>query len=439
MKRLAPYLGRDVTMHHTMRRLLRLTRWLAAGLLLLAVAALALFLLARAALAPGPEDHWTTRIGSGRLSMEASMPSLVLLATAPWVGPWLHGHKLRTPHGVVHMAWVKRTRTLALRCSPCTVAMPALGSGPVQVQDLRLTVRREGVQLRGEASAVGGAGVINAKWRGQIDKSSLQLNASTDEAPVAQWYALLAPQLPELRHGHIAGTLALDAQVMLPQGKLVLKPSLKGFRVSGLGTDAWVHARTSCGRRSGLRQDAWLARAVIAAEDQRFYEHGGYDLAELSAALGLNQSQGQVARGGSTLSQQLAKLLVTGSERSLQRKLRELLYAVEMEETLSKARILRLYLDNAPWGPGICGAESASRHYFGTPARKLEPAQAVWLAAMLNNPGMHAREWAASGQIDLKRAQWVGNNLRGGVGRRQREAVVESIAAAEWATGTAED
>ena len=71
-----------------------------------------------------------------------------------------------------------------------------------------------------------------------------------------------------------------------------------------------------------------------------------------------------------------------------------------MEQTLGKARILQLYLDNAPWGAGLCGAEAAARRYFKRSARNLEPAQAVWLAAMLNNPGAAVEKWQRDGQID---------------------------------------
>jgi monofunctional glycosyltransferase len=147
---------------------------------------------------------------------------------------------------------------------------------------------------------------------------------------------------------------------------------------------------------------------------------------ELTESFAKNQRSAQIERGASTLSQQLAKLLVTGAERSPVRKLRELLYAVEMEDTLGKARILRLYLDNAPWGPGICGAEAAAKHYFGTTARKLEARQAVWLAAMLHNPGMEAARWARSGEINVERAQWVVKGLRT-VPRSERAALAESL------------
>ena len=151
---------------------------------------------------------------------------------------------------------------------------------------------------------------------------------------------------------------------------------------------------------------------MIAAEDQRFFSHPGYDLAELMPRRSKpTRRPAQVERGGSTLTQQLAKLLVTGGERTADRKLRELLYAVEMEQTLGKARILQLYLDNAPWGSNLCGAEAAARRYFKRSARNLEPAQAVWLAAMLHNPSVAVEKWQRDG-TDRRGARQGGRRRR---------------------------
>ena len=184
-----------------------------------------------------------------------------------------------------------------------------------------------------------------------------------------------------------------------------------------------MRARPAATAASRLTPESWLARAVIAAEDQRFYEHGGYDLAELGAALAQNQDspdEGRAGRGASTLTQQLAKLLVTGDERSPARKLRELLYAVEMEQTLGKNRILRLYLAHAPWGNGICGAEAAVKTLLRPPgdcaeARRRPPG---W------PPCCTTRRWKpnagrSTGQINVARTQWVLMGMRA-LPRQQR-------------------
>jgi membrane peptidoglycan carboxypeptidase len=182
---------------------------------------------------------------------------------------------------------------------------------------------------------------------------------------------------------------------------------------------------------SKLTPESWLSRAVIAAEDQRFWDHPGYDIVEVAESFALNQDKQRIARGASTLSQQAARLLVTGGERSPARKLRELLYAVEMEQTLGKARILHLYLDNAPWGEGLCGADAAALHYFGVRANELRMTQAAWLAAMLHNPDMEAKRWAERGTIDTARAQWVLLGMRG-MPRPRRMEIAEDIPLLDW-------
>src|SRR5205823_4524948 len=193
------------------------------------------------------------------------------------------------------------------------------------------------------------------------------LTLSLADTPLADAYALFAGDIPEVRHARIDGRLRLDARLRLPQRQLTLQPRIEGFVVAGLGTEALIDSVPGCAAPSPRGFGTWLPRAVIAAEDQRFYEHTGYDLREIDAAWSQNQRDGGAARGGSTLSQQVAKLVYTGGERQHLRKLRELLYAVELDRTLGKARVLHLYLAMAPWGEGQCGAAAAARHYLHKP------------------------------------------------------------------------
>lgn len=78
-----------------------------------------------------------------------------------------------------------------------------------------------------------------------------------------------------------------------------------------------------------------------------------------------------------------------------------------MERTLGKPLILQLYLNLAPWGDDVCGAEAASRYYFGVRSDVLSPMQAAWLAAMLHNPEQEVERWRRTGQINIARTQWV--------------------------------
>jgi hypothetical protein len=119
-----------------------------------------------------------------------------------------------------------------------------------------------------------------------------------------------------------------------------------------------------------------------------------------------------LTRGASTISQQLARTLFTGGERTGARKLRELLYAVEMERTLGKDMILALYLNTVHWGSGICGADAAARTYFGKPPRQLTPLEAAWLAAILPNPERAFDEEFLANAPDRDRAARVLQQMR---------------------------
>lgn len=413
-----------------MNKGLRLLLW---GLLaLLLTAAVAAVAVVRIALAPA-KDEWAVDWRVGPFTVPVGVPTVLRLATSSWIAPRLDGRRLQTTQGPIDLHWDAPRTQLALRCAPCRLGLAAMGSQPLQLTELRLTAQRDVDVLRGELDAVPASAStesLHGRWQGRLTQRDLHIDASFDEAPIARWYAVLATGLPELERARIGGTASGRLQVQLPSGTLGLQPRISGFTVEGLGTEALLNARSQCGPSAQLKADSWLARAVIAAEDQRFFQHPGFDLIELQAAFDRNQHKGAVERGGSTLTQQLAKVLVTGSERSLQRKLRELLYAVDMEQQLGKARILQLYLDHAPWGR-VCGAEAAARFYFGRPAARLEPAQAVWLAAMLHAPSAAAERWQREGGLDPQRVQWVAEGIRG-IGRGQREALLRSVTQARY-------
>jgi monofunctional glycosyltransferase len=399
--------------------------------LLLAAAAVAIgaFYVARAVLAPLPGE-WSVPLKWGPLELRAGVPSAIRLATSTLGGPLIDGRAVPTRGGRLQLQWEASSRTLLLRCAPCILQPPGLGQEALQLAEAQATARRQGELLSGEIVS----GRVRGAWQGELAQGHLRLRLSIPATPLADGYALFAHHIPELAQARIGGSFSLQAQLSLPSGSLTVAPSIEGFQVAGLGTEALAGARSSCARgqrTSRLTSESWLARAAIAAEDQRFWDHPGYDLAELASSLTRNHEAHRIERGASTLSQQLAKLLITGDERSPVRKLRELLYAVEMERTLGKPRILRLYLDNAPWGPGLCGAEAAAQHYFGVRAHELTAAQASWLAAMLHNPVAEARQWADSGRINLARAQWVALGLRG-LSRKQKLALAQAMSEADW-------
>lgn len=139
------------------------------------------------------------------------------------------------------------------------------------------------------------------------------------------------------------------------------------------------------------RISANLKRAVVAAEDAKFLDHQGFDWEAIQKAIEKNEREGRVVAGASTISQQLAKNLFLSGERTWARKGEEALITWMLENTLSKRRILELYLNFAEWGEGIFGAESAARHHFGVSAAALTPEQSAWLAAILPSPMRYDR------------------------------------------------
>ena len=129
-----------------------------------------------------------------------------------------------------------------------------------------------------------------------------------------------------------------------------------------------------------------LKRAIIASEDANFSDHDGVDWDALEKAYEKNNQKHKVVRGGSTITQQLAKNLFLSGARSYLRKGEELIITFMLETLMDKERIFEIYLNSVEFGSGIFGAEAAARHYYGTSAANLGPSQAARLAVMLPNP-----------------------------------------------------
>ena len=132
-----------------------------------------------------------------------------------------------------------------------------------------------------------------------------------------------------------------------------------------------------------------LKRAVVAAEDARFLDHEGFDWEGIQKALEKNLKRGRIVAGGSTISQQLAKNLFLSGSRTPWRKAEEALITLMLERTMSKQRILEIYLNVIEWGVGVFGAEAAARHYYHVSAGQLSAGQAAKLAAMIPNPSFY--------------------------------------------------
>jgi monofunctional glycosyltransferase len=179
---------------------------------------------------------------------------------------------------------------------------------------------------------------------------------------------------------------------------LLAMPNISALRTTNPTVTALMEARQAQAKAQGhtverhwmwvplSRISPYLRQAVVAAEDASFFTHEGFDWEGIKDAALYNLEAGELKRGGSTITQQLAKNLYLSSERSLLRKARETLITRSLEQHLTKERILELYLNIAEWGKGIYGAEAAARHHFKKSARTLTSDEAAWLAAILPSP-----------------------------------------------------
>ena len=154
----------------------------------------------------------------------------------------------------------------------------------------------------------------------------------------------------------------------------------------------------------------WMGLAVIAAEDQKFPEHWGFDVSAIEKALAHNERNENRIRGASTLSQQTAKNLFLWDGRSWVRKGLEAGLTLGMETVWSKKRILTVYLNIAEFGDGIFGVEAAAQRYFHKPASRLSLSEAALLAAVLPNP-LRFKANAPSGYVRSRQA-WIIRQMR---------------------------
>ena len=193
----------------------------------------------------------------------------------------------------------------------------------------------------------------------------------------------------------LLGGFALAAYVWLG---LPGRGEVRALAATNPGTTGVMRQREKEAQAAGRtprRQQTWvplsrvsrhLVHAVLSSEDQKFFGHEGVDWDAIEKAVQEDRKQGRLARGGSTITQQLAKNLFFTTHKSPVRKLRELLVARWLEEDLTKRRILELYLNVIEWGDGVYGAEAAAQRYYGKPASSLDADEAAGLAAMIPNP-----------------------------------------------------
>ncbi|NWG01908.1 MAG: monofunctional biosynthetic peptidoglycan transglycosylase [Syntrophaceae bacterium] len=186
-------------------------------------------------------------------------------------------------------------------------------------------------------------------------------------ALVSLLYLLWMPDLSKLRKENPKKTALMEYR------EKALKEKRRPYRVNQI----WVPLS---------RISPYLIKAVLIAEDDKFWKHEGFDYEAIQKAIEEDIKAKKFKLGGSTITQQLARNLYLSPEKSLIRKISEAVITWRMEQVLSKKRILELYLNMVEWGDGIFGVEAASRHYYGKPSSELNPEEAARLAAVLPNP-----------------------------------------------------
>jgi hypothetical protein len=378
--------------------------------------------------------RWHTELAG--LPLTLPVTDALRFATTPLGGHLLDDRRLQTRYGPVEIKWRAAAGQLQVRCAPCRIDIPGISGRALDIASLQLSLQRSGDRLWGQIES----GKVRADWWAMLGEDHISLAGALPDTPLAAVYALFGDAIAESAVAKIDGHVAMRVDLQFPSGEWRIDAHTQGLHVSGLGTGRLrgaapsftpaTHAITINDYRLRERDTQpgtgpgrhYLRRAVIAAEDQNFFEHAGYDTQAMAASFSTNVDHGGILLGASTLTQQLAKILFVGDERSHVRKLRELLYAVEMERTLGKAQILELYLATAPWGENLFGADEAARHYFGKPTEALNIAEAAWLAGMLRNPARALDDPAAH----LQRSLWVVDGMRR-ISHRQRKHALREL------------
>ncbi|HHE31610.1 MAG TPA: monofunctional biosynthetic peptidoglycan transglycosylase [Chlorobaculum parvum] len=186
--------------------------------------------------------------------------------------------------------------------------------------------------------------------------------------------------------------------LLVDVGRYLVAPNVAELKTVNPETTVFIKSRKAQWRRDGIdrtitqrwvplsRVSPMLVKAVLIAEDDKFWHHEGFDYEAIRSAVEKDIEAREFRFGASTISQQLAKNLYLSPSKNPVRKLQEAILTWRLERTLSKRRILELYINIVEWGDGIFGIEAAAKHYYGISASQLTANQAARLAAVLPNP-----------------------------------------------------
>lgn len=318
------------------------------------------------------------------------------------VGDKLPAFNTRYGRIQLHSHETQRGLEVEAICEECRIQDHLVSSQPFTPGDARVTGVVKGKHFVGDVRVESIRIAVDVQWDGESTRGSVELPPT----PIKDLYHAIRSIVPEADKAQITGAISGKGTFVWPDFQLVFEPRIEDFTVTGLvdpsryrsgrfsyrakderGEEIQVESGEGTPRWMPLNEiGKFLPDAIMAIEDQAFYNHHGYVVQSMVEASRFNRRKGMVKRGGSTLTQQLAKNLFLTDERTYARKFRELLYAVEIDHELGKPRVLELYLNVVEWGPGIFGAKSASTLYFDRPPGALRPEQAAWLASILRSP-----------------------------------------------------
>ncbi|WP_298964527.1 PBP1A family penicillin-binding protein [uncultured Methylobacterium sp.] len=253
-------------------------------------------------------------------------------------------------------------------------------------------------------------------------------------------------RVPWRRGAAIAAVLAVAAALgtfvyalaTLPvNGGLVVEPTSSALVVRSEAGQAFATRGIIKGAKLSPRDvPPVLAQAIVAIEDRRFYDHPGIDLRGLARAALRNAAAGGTREGGSTLTQQLVRMMYLSQDRTLKRKVQEAVLALWLESQLDKQEILTRYLNTAYFGAGVYGADAAAQRYFGKPARDLTLPEAAMLAGLVRAPSQLAPHRNLDGARGRAAQVLDAMTETGAITREQAEAAKRSPATVQVPTET---
>ncbi len=329
---------------------------------------------------------------------------------------------------------------LELKSDSLAVKHSLLAKHPVELQDVSSRVHLD--LAKDTFAGWLKVGPVQVELLGRHAEGIVDFRLELPSTPVEDVLAPLRSVVPELESARLVGTALGWVEGNWPAGTWKGDADLQGLGVGGAvprlqdlkygpfdyrvrGEDGAWGLRTS-----GEGSEGWtpyraiapvLSDAVVAAEDSAFLVHSGYDMESMREAMAANLAKGQVVRGGSTLTQQLAKNLFLDGERTVVRKVRELLLATELDRALGKTRVMELYLNVVEWGPDFHGVEAASERYFMRSPAGLQPHEAAFLAAILPAPRTFYQKWYLRDRAGEYRIDWVLRNMVDGKSLTPRE------------------